>query len=240
MIKCAGLLDKWAGNGSGWQPHYFTLHADGNEASLYVSRTESRDQYRGCISVSTCTVDEEAGATCQGKQANPVIDPGQKLQFQVRTSVGRLPLRAPSPEDRAKWVVALRSVSDGDRAGRSVGSMMEAMQTDHETTKNAVLAPAKSYYAPGADRLGPAIELRSALQHEIEEVLSELATVDQDSDTTKTNASITTKASALQLLQFVDICLKKLGNHEEAWKKQLHAERLRSIALKASLERARS
>ncbi|XP_063377992.1 pleckstrin homology domain-containing family A member 3-like [Cydia fagiglandana] len=101
-----GILWKWTNYWNGWQTRWFIL--DNGILSYYKSQEEVNQGCKGSVKVSVCQINVNQ---IDSTRMDLVI-PGQQHMY----------LRAPSPQDRQKWLVALGSAkacvdSKGDSKG---------------------------------------------------------------------------------------------------------------------------
>jgi hypothetical protein len=207
-MEMEGPLQKFTGKKAGWQLRSFSISngalymsrmrgsprvsSPGGNETLRVSSPGGGDALRGCIDLAHCTVTVGHGA--------------EHADFDLQTGTGRLPLRAKSPEERSAWVAALRSASGG-------GSGIE-LSSPGPARKTVLLD------ADLSQRLSRAQDQRAALQRDIEEVLTQLPLQPEATPESgvpaenESHAAVTAaiaKATTMHFLQFVDICLSKLG-----------------------------
>ncbi|XP_030024735.1 pleckstrin homology domain-containing family A member 3 [Manduca sexta] len=88
-----GILWKWTNYWNGWQTRWFVL--ENGILSYYKSQEEVIQGCKGSVKVSVCQINVN---TIDNTRLDLVI-PGQQHMY----------LRAPSPQDRQKWLVALGS-----------------------------------------------------------------------------------------------------------------------------------
>ncbi|CAK1552164.1 unnamed protein product [Leptosia nina] len=88
-----GILWKWTNYWNGWQTRWFIL--DNGVLSYYKSQDEASQGCKGSVKVSVCQINV---SNIDNTRMDLVI-PGQQHMY----------LRAPSPQDRQKWLVALGS-----------------------------------------------------------------------------------------------------------------------------------
>lgn len=88
-----GVLWKWTNYWNGWQTRWFVL--ENGILSYYKSQDEVVQGCKGSVKVSVCQINVN---TIDNTRLDLVI-PGQQHMY----------LRAPSPQDRQKWLVALGS-----------------------------------------------------------------------------------------------------------------------------------
>ncbi|KAM3963451.1 pleckstrin homology domain-containing family A member 3 [Aphomia sociella] len=88
-----GILWKWTNYWNGWQTRWFIL--DNGILSYYKSQEEVNQGCKGSVKVSVCQINVN---NIDNSRLDLVI-PGQQHMY----------LRAPSPQDRQKWLVALGS-----------------------------------------------------------------------------------------------------------------------------------
>ncbi|KAI8435157.1 hypothetical protein MSG28_003529 [Choristoneura fumiferana] len=88
-----GILWKWTNYWNGWQTRWFVL--DNGILSYYKSQEEVSQGCKGSVKVSVCQINVNH---IDSTRMDLVI-PGQQHMY----------LRAPSPQDRQKWLVALGS-----------------------------------------------------------------------------------------------------------------------------------
>ncbi|KAF9802312.1 hypothetical protein SFRURICE_008994 [Spodoptera frugiperda] len=88
-----GILWKWTNYWNGWQTRWFVL--ENGIISYYKSQEEVSQGCKGSVKVSVCQINVNA---IDNTRLDIVI-PGQQHMY----------LRAPSPQDRQKWLVALGS-----------------------------------------------------------------------------------------------------------------------------------
>ncbi|KOB68270.1 putative pleckstrin-like proteiny domain-containing protein, partial [Operophtera brumata] len=99
-----GILWKWTNYWNGWQTRWFVL--ENGIISYYKSQDEVSQGCKGSVKVSVCQIN----VNCIDNTRLDLVIPGQQHMY----------LKAPSPQDRQKWLVALgsakacvRSKSDG-------------------------------------------------------------------------------------------------------------------------------
>ncbi|BHF84629.1 Pleckstrin y domain-containing A member 8 [Sparganum proliferum] len=92
-----GLLYKWTNYINGWQPRYFSLR-DG-VLSYYNSEVEVGLGCKGALKVAACEVIVSPSDSCR----LDILDPGAQ----------RFYLRARTPLERQKWIIALGSCKAG-------------------------------------------------------------------------------------------------------------------------------
>ncbi|XP_021189578.3 pleckstrin homology domain-containing family A member 3 [Helicoverpa armigera] len=88
-----GILWKWTNYWNGWQTRWFVL--ENGIISYYKSQEEVCQGCKGSVKVSVCQINVNS---IDNTRLDIVI-PGQQHMY----------LRAPSPQDRQKWLVALGS-----------------------------------------------------------------------------------------------------------------------------------
>ncbi|XP_050345213.1 pleckstrin homology domain-containing family A member 3-like [Nymphalis io] len=88
-----GILWKWTNYWNGWQTRWFVL--ENGILSYYKSQEEVNQGCKGSVKVSVCQINVN---NIDNTRLDLVI-PGQQHMY----------LRAPSPQDRQKWLVALGS-----------------------------------------------------------------------------------------------------------------------------------
>ncbi|CAG9783629.1 unnamed protein product [Diatraea saccharalis] len=88
-----GILWKWTNYWNGWQTRWFIL--ENGILSYYKSQEEVNQGCKGSVKVSVCQINVN---NIDNTRLDLVI-PGQQHMY----------LRAPSPQDRQKWLVALGS-----------------------------------------------------------------------------------------------------------------------------------
>ncbi|KAL0841932.1 hypothetical protein ABMA28_014162 [Loxostege sticticalis] len=88
-----GILWKWTNYWNGWQTRWFIL--ENGIISYYKSQEEVNQGCKGSVKVSVCQINVN---NIDNTRLDLVI-PGQQHMY----------LRAPSPQDRQKWLVALGS-----------------------------------------------------------------------------------------------------------------------------------
>ncbi|XP_072944383.1 pleckstrin homology domain-containing family A member 3-like [Epargyreus clarus] len=88
-----GILWKWTNYWNGWQTRWFVL--DNGILSYYKSQEEVIQGCKGSVKVSVCQINVNNIDTTR----LDLVIPGQQHMY----------LRAPSPQDRQKWLVALGS-----------------------------------------------------------------------------------------------------------------------------------
>ncbi|XP_049866661.1 pleckstrin homology domain-containing family A member 3-like isoform X2 [Pectinophora gossypiella] len=88
-----GVLWKWTNYWNGWQTRWFVL--ENGILSYYKSQEEVNQGCKGSVKVAVCQINVN---TIDSTRMDLVI-PGQQHMY----------LRAPSPQDRQKWLVALGS-----------------------------------------------------------------------------------------------------------------------------------
>ncbi|CAF4774314.1 pleckstrin homology domain-containing family A member 3-like isoform X1 [Pieris napi] len=88
-----GILWKWTNYWNGWQTRWFVL--ENGILSYYKSQDEASQGCKGSVKVSVCQINVN---NIDNTRMDLVI-PGQQHMY----------LRAPSPQDRQKWLVALGS-----------------------------------------------------------------------------------------------------------------------------------
>ncbi|XP_026758099.1 pleckstrin homology domain-containing family A member 3-like [Galleria mellonella] len=88
-----GILWKWTNYWNGWQTRWFIL--ENGILSYYKSQEEVNQGCKGSVKVSVCQINVN---NIDNSRLDLVI-PGQQHMY----------LRAPSPQDRQKWLVALGS-----------------------------------------------------------------------------------------------------------------------------------
>lgn len=88
-----GVLWKWTNYWNGWQTRWFVL--ENGILSYYKSQEEVNQGCKGSVKVSVCQINVN---NIDNTRLDLVI-PGQQHMY----------LRAPSPQDRQKWLVALGS-----------------------------------------------------------------------------------------------------------------------------------
>ncbi|XP_059054187.1 pleckstrin homology domain-containing family A member 3-like [Achroia grisella] len=88
-----GILWKWTNYWNGWQTRWFIL--ENGILSYYKSQEEANQGCKGSVKVSVCQINVN---NIDNSRLDLVI-PGQQHMY----------LRAPSPQDRQKWLVALGS-----------------------------------------------------------------------------------------------------------------------------------
>ena len=168
----AGMLEKWT-RGE-WQARYCALYQEDGEDCFYVSRQGSPQQPIRCINL-------------RGSELLTGAERGEPLRFEIRTKVGRLPLRAATETELASWLAALRSIGDG--APSTHGRRRATAFSQNDEAVQTLRQPGCMWHAA---------EKREAFQRDVEAVLEALPMKDQRSENC-------CKASALQLLQFIDI-----------------------------------
>ncbi|XP_026329198.1 pleckstrin homology domain-containing family A member 3-like [Hyposmocoma kahamanoa] len=107
-----GTLWKWTNYWNGWQTRWFVL--ENGILSYYKSQEEVNQGCKGSVKISVCQINVN---TIDNTRLDLVI-PGQQHMY----------LRAPSPQDRQKWLVALGS------AKACVDSKGDAIVTGLEDT----------------------------------------------------------------------------------------------------------
>ncbi|XP_075969397.1 pleckstrin homology domain-containing family A member 3-like [Anticarsia gemmatalis] len=115
-----GVLWKWTNYWNGWQTRWFIL--ENGVISYYKSQEEVSQGCKGSVKVSVCQINVN---TIDNTRLDLVI-PGQQHMY----------LRAPSPQERQKWLVALGSAKACvDSKELNVAALDDANSLSHKKSE---------------------------------------------------------------------------------------------------------